>query len=101
MPMMPSMFQPHVDIASSDEEYTITVEVPGLDERDVRLEVSADGMLTISGEKRRESEERGQEGRRWTEPQADRQPPQLCARRVRVRAEARMVHFESGGGDRP
>lgn len=51
------MFQPKVDIASSENEYTITVEVPGLEENDIKLDISNDGMLTISGEKRQENTE--------------------------------------------
>lgn len=49
---MPTMFRPNVDIASNDNSYVITVEVPGMDEQDIRLNVSEDGMLTITGEKR-------------------------------------------------
>ncbi|HEU5047274.1 MAG TPA: Hsp20/alpha crystallin family protein [Rickettsiales bacterium] len=46
---------PHIDITSTDEEYNIQVEVPGMDERDLRLEVTPENMLVISGEKRAES----------------------------------------------
>lgn len=49
--------QPSIDITSNDNEYTVTAEMPGLEEKDIRLDVSADGMLTISGEKRQESTE--------------------------------------------
>jgi len=52
-----SMFQPSVDITSNENEYTITAEVPGLEEKDIKLDVSADGILTISGEKRQENVE--------------------------------------------
>jgi HSP20 family protein len=48
------MFNPNVDITSSDKEYTVTAEMPGLEEGDVKIEVS-DGLLTISGEKRQEN----------------------------------------------
>lgn len=51
------ILRPHVDVVSGDREYKITVEVPGVDERDVKLELSADGALVISGEKRRDHEE--------------------------------------------
>lgn len=56
-----TMFNPKVDIASSDNKYTISVEVPGLEERDIRLDVSADRMLTISGEKRQENKDSQQD----------------------------------------
>jgi HSP20 family protein len=45
---------PSLDILTEDKEYIITVEVPGVDEKDVKLEVSADGTLTVSGEKHKE-----------------------------------------------
>lgn len=48
------MFIPNVDITSGDREYVITAEMPGLEEKDVKIEVSTDGMLAISGEKRQE-----------------------------------------------
>ncbi len=48
-------FNPKLDIISNEDEYTITCEVPGIDEKDIKLDVSNNGMLTISGEKRQES----------------------------------------------
>lgn len=57
---MQSPFQPTINIASNDNEYTIFVEVPGMEEKDVQLNVSDNGVLTISGEKKQENaEERG------------------------------------------
>lgn len=50
------LLRPNVDITASDKEYTITVEVPGVDEDDVQLEL-ANNALTIKGEKRQESKE--------------------------------------------
>ena len=46
---------PSLDIATKDKEYVITVEVPGVDEKDVKLEVTPDGTLTVSGEKHKET----------------------------------------------
>ena len=51
------MLKPQVDIGATDQEYTVTVEVPGVDDKDVRIEV-ADGTMTIRGEKKHEKEER-------------------------------------------
>ncbi len=51
-----TMFQPSVDITSTDTEYSIVVEVPGIDEKDVRIDLSADGQLTICGEKKADSD---------------------------------------------
>ena len=53
-------FSPVLDIASNDNEYVVTVEVPGMEEKDIQLNISKDGVLTISGEKRQESEENKQ-----------------------------------------
>ena len=46
--------KPTVDIGSAEKEYTVTVEVPGVKEEDVALEL-ADGALTIHGEKKQEN----------------------------------------------
>jgi HSP20 family protein len=49
--------QPAVDLAEKDREYEITAELPGLDEKDVEVRL-ANGLLTISGEKKAEREEK-------------------------------------------
>lgn len=49
------MLKPSVDIAATEKDYTITVEVPGVDEDDIKLEL-VDNVLTIRGEKRQSSE---------------------------------------------
>lgn len=46
-----------MDLAETDKGLELTVEVPGLDEKDVEVSV-ADGQLTVSGEKRFEKEEK-------------------------------------------
>lgn len=46
-----------VDISETDSEYEISAELPGIDEKDIELDVS-DGMLTLSAEKREEREEK-------------------------------------------
>lgn len=51
------LLKPNVDIAASDKEYTITVEVPGVDDENIKLEL-ADGMLIVRGEKKQESEQK-------------------------------------------
>lgn len=55
--LSPEILKPTVDIASAEKEYTVTVEVPGVNEDDVKLELS-DGNLTIQGEKKREKSSR-------------------------------------------
>lgn len=54
---------PQIDIDETDKEVRITAELPGLDEKDVSLEL-ANGVLSISGEKRSESEDKA---RRFSE----------------------------------
>jgi len=60
--VVPSLAQsewlkPTVDIAASEREYTISVEIPGVEEKDFNLDLS-DGTLRISGQKRQEREEK-------------------------------------------
>lgn len=51
------LLKPNVDIAESDKEYTITVEVPGVDKEGIQISLD-DGTLTIRGEKKQEKEEK-------------------------------------------
>ncbi|RMH04762.1 MAG: Hsp20/alpha crystallin family protein [Nitrospirae bacterium] len=55
-PTIGGLILPRVDIAESKKQYTITVEVPGVDEKDIDITL-AEGTLTIRGEKRYEKEE--------------------------------------------
>lgn len=60
LPMMGAGFNggwPHVDLAETDKEVTITAELPGIEEKDVEL-VLQDGVLTLRGEKRSETEDK-------------------------------------------
>lgn len=51
------MLKPTLDLSATDKEYVITVEIPGVDEKDVKLELSND-TLTIRGEKKQEKKEK-------------------------------------------
>lgn len=51
--------KPQVDISATDKEYCITVEVPGVSEKDVNLEI-AENVMTIRGEKKQEKEDKGE-----------------------------------------
>jgi HSP20 family protein len=51
-------FSPQVDAVESDSDITVSVGLPGLEERDIDVTLSRDA-LTISGEKRQEKEEKG------------------------------------------
>jgi len=55
-----SKFYPRIDMAEDDKNITITAELPGLDEKDIEINLSKD-ILTIKGEKKEEKEEKGKE----------------------------------------
>jgi HSP20 family protein len=48
---------PNVEIAETDKEIKVTAEVPGLEQKDVEVMLS-DGVLTLKGEKRSETEDK-------------------------------------------
>ena len=48
---------PNMDVTESDNEIEISAELPGLEEKDVQINV-ADNVLTIRGEKKAEREEK-------------------------------------------
>jgi len=50
-------FHAHVDVLSDDKNYTITLEVPGLEQKDISLELQ-DRTLLIKGNKQQEKEEK-------------------------------------------
>ncbi|WLE96263.1 MAG: Hsp20/alpha crystallin family protein [Candidatus Electrothrix communis] len=51
-----NMLRPVTDLAASDKEYTVTVEVPGAEKDDIKIEV-ANNVMTIRGEKKQKKEE--------------------------------------------
>jgi HSP20 family protein len=48
---------PRMDVYETDKEIELTAELPGLEEKDVEINI-ADGLLTIHGEKKSEREEK-------------------------------------------
>ncbi len=56
---------PSLDVAETDEAVTVTVELPGVDEKDMELTLER-GLLTIKGEKKAETDTEGS-GRRVVE----------------------------------
>jgi HSP20 family protein len=56
---------PSIDVHEADDAYTVTAEVPGMDARDVELNLR-DNALTLSGEKQQERKS-DEGGRSWTE----------------------------------
>lgn len=51
------LLRPKADLSATDKEYRLTVEIPGVSEKDVSLAIS-DNSLTIRGEKKQEKEEK-------------------------------------------
>ena len=51
------MLMPSTDVTETDKEIEISAELPGLEEKDVQVNL-ADGVLTIRGEKKAEKEEK-------------------------------------------
>lgn len=59
--MMSAPWVPSVDVAEEPERVIIRAEVPGIDPKDIDIRFD-DGRLTLSGERRQESED---DGRTW------------------------------------
>lgn len=52
-----AVLKPKVDLSATDSEYQLTVEIPGVSEKDVSVDIAA-GALTIRGEKKQEKEDK-------------------------------------------
>lgn len=50
-------FRPHVDLSVTEQEYVLSVEIPGVSENDISVDISGNTM-TIRGEKKQEKEEK-------------------------------------------
>jgi HSP20 family protein len=55
---MTSRFVPHVNVAETEKEFEVTVELPGLKPEQVKVELK-NGELWIEGERKEENEEKG------------------------------------------
>jgi len=53
-------FKPSLDIASDDKEYSVKIELPGMDVNDISIEFT-NNTLMVKGEKRQEKEEKGKD----------------------------------------
>ena len=51
--------EPKLEVSEDENEVKVAAELPGMSEKDVDLEISADGYLTISGEKKQERKAQG------------------------------------------
>ena len=61
--VLPSDFLPALNVAEDHKALTITVELPGFDEKDVQVNVTGN-LLTISGERKWEEAKKGKEWHR-------------------------------------
>lgn len=52
-----TLFNPRLDIKETEKEIEMSVELPGVDKKEIELSVD-DGVLTIQGEKKREEEKK-------------------------------------------
>lgn len=48
-----SVWRPTVDLSETEENYEVKAEIPGMDKKDIKVEVH-DHVLTLSGEKKHE-----------------------------------------------
>ena len=55
---------PSTDVTETDKEIEITAELPGLEEKDVQINLS-DNLLTIRGEKKQQAEVKGERVHRY------------------------------------
>lgn len=53
--LFPSLWMPALDVAETDDEYVVKVELPGVNRDDVQITVRED-TLTVRGEKKQENE---------------------------------------------
>ncbi len=56
------MFSPKMDISETAKEIRVTAELPGMEEKDVKVTFS-DGMLAIQGDRKEETEEKDEDKR--------------------------------------
>jgi len=54
-------FSPRVDVSETDKEIRVSAELPGMDEKDISVELD-DAAVTIRGERKEEKEDKG---RNW------------------------------------
>jgi len=56
--LAPVGFTPRVDVCETDKEVRVSAELPGMDEKDITVELD-DAAVTIRGERKEESEDKG------------------------------------------
>ena len=56
-PSAESELEPKIEVRENKNSVTVSAELPGIAEKDIEVQISSDGYLSISGEKRHQSEE--------------------------------------------
>lgn len=56
-PTADSDLEPKIEVSENKNSVTVSAELPGIEEKDIDVQISSDGYLSISGEKRHQSEE--------------------------------------------
>lgn len=56
--LAPARFSPRVDVSETDKDVKISAELPGMDEKDITVELN-EAAVTIRGERREEKEDKG------------------------------------------
>lgn len=104
-------FVPRVDVSETDTEVRVTAELPGMDEKDVDVELRG-GVLSIRGERRDEQEEKGKNWHRREQSygafsRAVELPAEVDATKATARFRKGVLTFaapklreEKGGGRR-
>lgn len=55
-----TFLEPDIEVRDNPKEITVSAELPGLDPKDIDIQVSDEGFLTISGEKKHQTEEKSE-----------------------------------------
>jgi len=53
-------FSPHIDVAETDKEIKVSAELPGMDDKDIEVNLNKDSLM-IRGEKKEEKEDRNKD----------------------------------------
>ena len=54
---------PKIEVAENKDAVTVSAELPGIDAKDIDLQISSDGYLTISASKNSSNEEKDEDGK--------------------------------------
>ena len=96
---LPAMFSqrnlPALNISESEDDYTVAIELPGMEEKDVNVELM-DNQLLISGERRWEEEKKEKEFHRVESQYGTFERAVTLPRNLRLDAESIVAKFDKG-----